>query len=353
MVASSILLAVILTMLAPQLTGANVPSLFVLGDSIADVGTNSFIANSKARADFPFNGIDFPNSRATGRFSNGFNTADYVAKLMGFKRSPQPFLYLVTIKSGLQRLKFRGVNFASGGSGILDQTGQDLKVVPLSEQIKQFATVRSNLTVAMGPEKTPMFLSESIFSIGIGSNDILGYFSTNSTVPQEQFINGLMNVYESYIKSLYSLGARKFGIISVPPLGCIPSQRIFNSTGGCFEIINDFSRSFHSKLSTMLLKISSEFPAMKYSIGNIYEITMNFIDNPLLFNFKDVETACCGNGKQACTPSASLCLNRSEYLFWDSYHPTQAASLLGVENLYRGGERYVSPINFSKLTGEH
>lgn len=49
--------------------------IFILGDSTADVGTNNHLL-SKAKANFPHNGIDFPNSSPTGRFSNGFNTAD-------------------------------------------------------------------------------------------------------------------------------------------------------------------------------------------------------------------------------------------------------------------------------------
>ncbi|XP_074337260.1 GDSL esterase/lipase At5g55050-like [Apium graveolens] len=348
-VASLFFVANVLAMLAPWLCGAAVPALFILGDSTADVGTNSFLVNSQARANFPANGVDFPNSRATGRFSNGFNSADYIAKLMGFRRSPQPFMYLVTIKSGLQKHKFRGLNFASGGAGILDITGQEMIVVPLSEQIKQFSTVCSNLTVLMGPKGTASFLSKSVFSISIGSNDIFGHFATNSTVPKEQFISVLMTAYERYIKSLYSLGARKFGIISVPPVGCCPSQRIFNSTGGCLEIQNDFSRTFHSELSTLMSKISYELPALKYSIGNTYEMTMNVIENHLLFGLKDVETACCGSGTQTCTREASFCSNRNEYLFWDLYHPTQAASFLAAQTLYMGEKRFVSPINFYEL----
>ena len=54
------------------------PALFILGDSTADVGTNALLPQSVVRADLPFNGIDFPHSRPTGRFSNGFNTADFL-----------------------------------------------------------------------------------------------------------------------------------------------------------------------------------------------------------------------------------------------------------------------------------
>lgn len=55
---------------------AQVPPIFIFGDSTADVGTNNFLPGSTARADFPHNGIDFPNKRPTGRFSNGLNSAD-------------------------------------------------------------------------------------------------------------------------------------------------------------------------------------------------------------------------------------------------------------------------------------
>lgn len=54
------------------------------------------------------------------------------AKLMGLKRSPPPFLSLINGTSNLKKKHIiRGVNFASGGSGLLDITGQSL-VSPLS-----------------------------------------------------------------------------------------------------------------------------------------------------------------------------------------------------------------------------
>ncbi|KAK2989651.1 hypothetical protein RJ640_026887 [Escallonia rubra] len=267
-VSSAFFLVIYLAIFVPHLASATVPAIFVLGDSTADVGTNSMLPESLARADFPFYGIDFPNSRPTGRFSNGLIGADFLAKLVGFKRSPQPFLYLSSLKSGLRRRMFRGVNFASGASGLLDITGQteagthlvylSCKIVPLSEQIAQLATVISNRTAVMGQAATQAMLSESLFYISVGSNDIFGYFFTNSTVPPEQYID-----------------------------------------------------------------------------------------------FKNVEAACCGsgrlNGEQPCTPKADLCLNRNEYLFWDLYHPTQAASKLAAITLYGGGPRFVTPINFAQL----
>ena len=67
-----------LVMVALHRADASVPAMFILGDSIADVGTNSLLPFSIIRADFPYNGIDFPSSQPTGRFSNGFNIVDFI-----------------------------------------------------------------------------------------------------------------------------------------------------------------------------------------------------------------------------------------------------------------------------------
>lgn len=71
----------LLANIVPHLAdNATLPTIFILGDSTADVGTNSFIpeTESEARANFSHNGVDYPNGIPTGRFSNGFNSADHI-----------------------------------------------------------------------------------------------------------------------------------------------------------------------------------------------------------------------------------------------------------------------------------
>ena len=58
----------------------NKPVFFIFGDSTFDVGTNNFL-RTKAKANFPYNGIDYPYSIPTGRFSNGYNTVDQIGKI--------------------------------------------------------------------------------------------------------------------------------------------------------------------------------------------------------------------------------------------------------------------------------
>jgi hypothetical protein len=54
---------------------SDVPANFVFGDSLLDVGNNDYIS-TLSRANYPPNGIDFPNKVPTGRFTNGRTSID-------------------------------------------------------------------------------------------------------------------------------------------------------------------------------------------------------------------------------------------------------------------------------------
>lgn len=82
---------------------------------------------------------------------------------------------------------------------------------------------------------------------------------------------------------LYELGARRFGLISVPPVGCCPHSRLiqFNNNGSsaCYLPMNTLAQAFHSKLEALLLNISSQLQGMKYSLGNTYKMIYDVINN--------------------------------------------------------------------------
>lgn len=79
-------------------------------------------------------------------------------------------------------------------------------------------------------------------------------------------------------QDLYTLGARKFGIISIPPIGCCPSQR--NKHGACSDGLNDIASAFHSAVTEMMEKLSKEYEGFVYSLGNAYNMTMDVIQYP-------------------------------------------------------------------------
>jgi hypothetical protein len=80
------------------------------------------------------------------------------------------------------------------------------------------------------------------------------------------------------------MGARKFSVISIPPLGCIPSQRLRRlkqlGTQGCFDPLNDLSLSSYPMLAGMLQQLSDQLPGMAYSLADAYAMVSFVFQNP-------------------------------------------------------------------------
>ncbi|XP_042755674.1 GDSL esterase/lipase At5g33370-like [Lactuca sativa] len=349
-----LLLFSVTTIATKDAASATVGPIFIFGDSIVDVGTNNYLKNCTAQVNHPYYGVDYPHSIATGRFSNGLNPADCVVALLGgYKESPPPFLALLAHSSNLTGDLLHGVNFASGGAALVKGVRKQVvgNVVSYEEQIQQFATVNGNITALLGKSKGQLLIQGSMYIICVGSNDIVNYVFSHPTTP-EVFIANITAIYAIHLKNLYNLGARKFGIMGVPPLGCCPISRAI-SGGACTKEINDVASAFYTSLKSLLKNLSSTLEGFKYSLANSYNMTMSVIENPPT-GFKDVKTPCCGNhplaGINDCMEGGYLCPKRDNHLFWDAFHPSEAASKLAARVLVFGEDpNFVTPINFSTL----
>ncbi|EEC73753.1 hypothetical protein OsI_08409 [Oryza sativa Indica Group] len=337
---------------------AKVPAIYVFGDSTADVGNNNYLTGAAVpRANFPHNGIDFPTSRPTGRFSNGYNGVDFLALNMGFRRSPPPFLAVANKTSNPLFRGLQGTNFASAGSGILDSTGQS--IIPMSKQVQQFAAVQRNISARISQQAADTVLSRSLFLISTGGNDIFAFFSANSTpssAEMQRFVTNLVSLYTNHVKDLYVLGARKFAVIDVPPIGCCPYPRSLQPLGACIDVLNELARGLNKGVKDAMHGLSVSFSGFKYSIGSSHAVVQSIMKHPQRLGFKEVTTACCGsgkfNGESGCTPNATLCDNRHDYLFWDLLHPTHATSKIAAAAIYNGSLRFAAPINFRQLVDD-
>jgi hypothetical protein len=85
MKSSSVLATIAMVMISTQAAGqpaAAPPAIFVFGDGALDVGNNNDLTGGEIgdpdRANHPYYGIDYPGGQATGRFSNGYNIADFI-----------------------------------------------------------------------------------------------------------------------------------------------------------------------------------------------------------------------------------------------------------------------------------
>ncbi|GJN02072.1 hypothetical protein PR202_ga19390 [Eleusine coracana subsp. coracana] len=342
-----------------------VPAVYVFGDSMVDVGNNNYIQKCKVdcRADYPHFGVDYPGQAPTGRFSNGYNLADQLAQLLGFAESPPPFLSLPN--GSLIPQMSSGINFASGGSGIRDITGNGPvceQVLSMSEQVGNFTNLVRQWT---SENKTAADLvSNSLFFVSAGSNDLFEYVD-HIQVPNNQndteFLRVLVASYSNHLKDLYGAGAKRFSVLSPSLVGCCPSQRLIAQKSkdvdqyGCLGAGNNLSRQLYPMLASMLHDLSLQMPGMNYSLVDsirMAEFIFNNTHTPA-YNFTVLDRACCGSGKfgaeDGCDFSADLCENRDNYLFWDDYHPSNAATKVAANVIFGDPGIFVHPINVQQL----
>ncbi|CAN1339810.1 GDSL esterase/lipase At5g55050 [Linum perenne] len=335
--------------------GQPVPAVYVFGDSLVDVGNNNYLRVSLAKADFPHNGIDFPNKKPTGRFCNGKNAADWLAEKLGLPTSP-PYL---SVKTKNQSSFVAGISFASGGAGIFNGTDQLLRQsITFTRQVDYYQSVYQTLIQQMGSLEAQTHISKSIFAIVIGSNDIFGYSnsssSTKQSTPPQMFVNLMATTLKSHLKTLYANGARKFAMAGVGALGCSPRERLKDNTQDCNQLQNSMATLYNEQLKSMLQSLKSELGnGFSYSYFDTFSVLHNMILNPSPYGFVEVKSACCGLGelraKVPCLPISNYCPNRRDHVFWDLFHPTEAAAKILIDAFFDGTQQYTYPINLRQL----
>ncbi|XP_047308480.1 GDSL esterase/lipase At5g45670-like [Impatiens glandulifera] len=311
-----------------------VPCYFIFGDSLVDNGNNNNIA-SLARANYLPYGIDFARG-PTGRFCNGRTTVDVIAELLGFDDYIPPF----SSASGQDIL--RGVNYASAAAGIREETGRQLGGrIPFSGQVNNYKTTVSQVVNLLGDgDSAASYLSKCIYSIGLGSNDYLNnyfmpaYYDSGRRYTPDQYADILIQQYRQQLQDLYNYGARKFALIGVGQIGCSPNELAQNSPDGttCVERINSANRIFNNRLISLVDQFNSNTPDAKFTYINGYGIFQSVLTNAASFGISVTNAGCCGvgrnNGQITCLPFQTPCQNRDNYLFWDAFHPSEAANII-------------------------
>ncbi|CAL0333999.1 unnamed protein product [Lupinus luteus] len=180
---------------------------------------------------------------------------------------------------------------------------------------------------------------------------------------------------------LYALGARRIGVTNIAPTGCLPILiTLFGShRNGCVDRLNNEVIYYNKKLNYTSEKLQKLFPDLNLVVFDIYEPLYNLVTNPsengtksnypsvsiLLFlmnlgliivylflicdmhsttikGFLEARRGCCGTGfielSIMCNEkSTGTCANASEYVFWDSVHPTEAANKLLADQMVAVG----------------
>ncbi|KAF8722012.1 hypothetical protein HU200_022636 [Digitaria exilis] len=345
------LVMVAATFSAAPVAAGPVPAIYVLGDSLADVGNNNHLV-TLLRADFAHNGIDYPGHKATGRFSNGKNSVDFLADSLGLA-SPPP--YLAVAKNSNANYA-NGVNFASGGAGVSNATNKD-QCLSFDKQLDYLSSVSASLAQSLGQSQAATHLAKSLFAITIGSNDIIHYAksSSSSSDPSPQpFVDSLAQTLSAQLQRLYDMGARKLVFLGVGPVGCCPSLRELSSTKDCSAVANDAAVRYNAAAASLLGAMAAKHADMSYALFDSSAALLRFIDSPAANGFAEAKAACCGlgdmNAKIGCTPLSLYCANRTGYVFWDFYHPTEATARKLTAMAFDGSAPLISPMNIRQLS---
>ncbi|KAI5422789.1 hypothetical protein KIW84_045992, partial [Lathyrus oleraceus] len=317
-----------------------VPAIITFGDSAVDVGNNDYLPTIY-KANYPPYGRDFVNKQATGRFCNGKLATDITAETLGFKNFAPA--YLSPQASGNNLLT--GVNFASAASGYDEKAATLNHALTLSQQLSYFKEYQGKLAQVAGSRKAASIIKGSLYLLSAGSSDFVQNYYVNpwinKAITVDQYSSYLLDSFNTFIKGLYGLGARKIGVTSLPPLGCLPAARTLfgHHENGCVSRINTDAQGFNKKINSAASNLQKQLPGLKVVIFDIYKPLYDLVQSPSNFGFAEAGRGCCGTGtieltSLLCnTKSPGTCSNATQYVFWDSVHPSEAANQVLADSL--------------------
>ncbi|XP_021291452.1 GDSL esterase/lipase 1-like [Herrania umbratica] len=331
-------------------------ALFIFGDSLFDAGNNNYINTTvNYQANFwPYGETFF--KYPTGRFSDGRLLPDFIAEYAGLPLIP-PYL-----QPGNNNF-VDGVNFASAGAGALVETYQGF-VINLNTQVSYFKDVEKLLRQELGDAEAKRLLGRALYIISIGSNDYGVRITQNSSVLQsyskEEYVAMVIGNLTVAIKEIHMKGGRKFGFLGLGPLGCTPGMKVLvsGSTGSCVDKATTLAHLHNKALSIALQKLENRLEGFKFANHDLYTSVSERMNNPSKYGFKVGNMACCGSGPYRGQSSCGgkrqikeyqLCEKASEYLFFDSGHPTERANRQIAELIWRGTPNMTRPYNLKAL----
>ncbi|CAN8303420.1 unnamed protein product [Cochlearia groenlandica] len=318
-----------------QGTNATIPALIVFGDSIMDTGNNNNL-HTIMKCNFPPYGKDFPGGFATGRFSDGRVPSDLIAEKLGLTKTLPAYMNRNLKPEDL----LKGVTFASGGTGYDPLTAKMTSVISVWDQLTYFKEYLAKIKQHFGEERAKFILDNSFFLVVSSSNDLANTYQARShRHNRTSYANFLADYAVKFTRELHKLGARRIGVFSAVPVGCVPLQRTVAGgiTRGCAKPLNNMAKQFNSRLSPALDSLDKELDGVILYI-DIYDTLFDMIQNPKKYGFDVADRGCCGRGTLAISYLCNsmnpfTCSNSSTHIFWDSYHPTERAYQVIVDKL--------------------
>lgn len=83
-------------------------------------------------------------------------------------------------------------------------------------------------------------------------------------------------------QSLYGLGARRIGVTSLPPLGCLPAARTLFGyhDKGCVSRINTDAQQFNKKITSAASQMQKQNSGLKIVVFDVFQPLYDLVANP-------------------------------------------------------------------------
>ncbi|XP_031383731.1 GDSL esterase/lipase At1g29660-like [Punica granatum] len=203
-------------------------------------------------------------------------------------------------------------------------------------------------------ESASQHLSKCIYTVAMGSNDYINNYYAPAENPISQlytpdrFADLLIRELKTNLKRLHSYGARKIVVIGLTGVGCCP--HVAKKFGGkpCSEKVNSEVQLFNDKLTPLVNKLNQKLTDAKFTFLNATSVF-----NTLLQQGSQNSTGSCCKMQRStgtCVPYHTPCANRSEYVFFDGFHPTESSNKILADLAYNAkSPQVISPYTFEQL----
>jgi phospholipase/lecithinase/hemolysin len=192
------------------------------------------------------------------------------------------------------------------------------QVIDLHTQLSYFKKVDTLLKRKIGEAQAKKLLSKAIYLFSIGTNDYFAPFLTNTSVLQsyshEEYVDMVIGNVTTVIEvitvnveliqnlkqtcmiliilimfyncalmrqEIHRKGGRKFGFLSLAPLGFVPITKAFTPENR--EELTALVTRHNKAFSHALQILASQLKGFKYSYINLYSLTTERMNNPLKY----------------------------------------------------------------------
>ena len=159
--------------------------------------------------------------------------------------------------------------------------------ITLTQQLEYYKEYQSKLAAVAGRAAARSILSGALYVVSTGTGDFLQNYYHNASLSRRydvaRYCGLLIGIFSDFADKLYKLGARRIGVTSMPPLGCLPASiRLYGEGhGGCVARLNRDAETFNRKLNATVEVLKGRHADLKIAIFDIYTPLRKLAEAPV------------------------------------------------------------------------